>query len=205
VFDIDHFRNVNDTIGPDAADALLKAVVSRLEPIIRRGDTLARIGGDEFGLLITQTEGFSVAASMAERIQGAFRDPWTVGGVTIQATASLGFASYSDDTRNAQNLLDNADVAMRRAKTLGRDTCQFFDPTMNVEVAERLQMEREFRVALGDEQLRVYYQPQIDLRDGLIVGAEALVRWSHPERGIILPAEFVPLAEGTGLISRLDS
>ncbi len=204
VLNIDNFRAVNESLGSPAGDKLLKGIVLRLQPLLKRSDTLARIGGDEFALLTIQADRLNAAVTVAERIQEAFREPWEVDGEVLQATASLGFASYSSDTRDAQALLDNAAIAMRRAKSLGRDTCQFHDPTMNIKVANRIRRERELRLALSEGQFHVFYQPQVDLRTGLICGAEALMRWVHPERGIVSPAEFIPLAEEIGLVGRLD-
>ncbi len=205
VIDLDHFKDINDLIGHTAADRLLKEIVARVSPLIRRGDTFARMGSDEFALLIPNSRQLSSVVAMADRLLDAFREPWEVGDEQVRVTASIGFATYPDDTEDAQSLLKSADTAMRRAKDLGRDSCQFFDQTMNIKVAKRLRVERELRAALEQEQLVVYYQPQIDLGSGRIVAAEALVRWQHPERGLVAPLDFVPLAEEVGLIGSIDS
>ncbi len=205
VIDLDHFKDVNDLIGHAAADRLLEEIVARVSPLIRRGDTFARMGSDEFALLIPNSSQLSSVVAMADRLLDAFREPWEANGEQVRVTASIGLATYPDDTENAQSLLKSADTAMRRAKDLGRDGCQFFDQTMNIKVAKRLRLERELRTALEEGQLAVYYQPQIDLGSGRIVVAEALVRWQHPERGLVAPLEFVPLAEEAGLIGSIDT
>lgn len=205
VIDIDNFKHVNDTVGHGQADRVLQAMAARLAGIVRRGDTLARMGGDEFALLIAKGQQLSSVIAIADKIQAAFREPWEIDGLTIRATASMGFATYPDDAAEVHALVGAADTAMRRAKDTGRDAYQFFDPTMNVRAAERLKLEHELQVALKEEQLVVYYQPQVDLRDGHISGAEALVRWQHPDRGLVMPPDFVPLAEETGLIDSLDT
>ena len=205
VIDLDHFKDINDLIGHTAADSLLKEIVARVSPLIRRGDTFARMGSDEFALLIPNSSKLSSVVAMADRLLDAFREPWEADGEQVRVTASIGFATYPDDTEDAQSLLKSADTAMRRTKDLGRDGCQFFDQTMNIKVAKRLRLERELRSALEEEQLVVFYQPQIDLGSGRIVTAEALVRWRHPERGLVAPLEFVPLAEEAGLIGGIDT
>lgn len=205
VIDLDHFKDINDMIGHAAADRLLKEIVARVSPLIRRGDTFARMGSDEFALLIPNSRKLSSVVAMADRLLDAFREPWECDGEQCRVTASIGFATYPDDTDDAQSLLKSADTAMRRAKDLGRDDCQFYDQTMNIKVAKRVRLERDLRTALDEEQLVVHYQPQIDLTDGRIVRAEALVRWEHPERGLVAPLDFVPLAEEAGLIGRIDA
>jgi diguanylate cyclase (GGDEF)-like protein/PAS domain S-box-containing protein len=204
VIDLDRFKELNDTIGHSGADTLLQQMATRLGSLVRSADTLARIGGDEFALLLWEVASPRDATVVVEKICAAVREPWEVAGKTIQVTASVGLALYPADAADAHALLENAHSAMRRAKALGRDTYQFYDLTFALQTAERRSLERELRLALTDDQLRVYYQPQVDLADGRIVGVEALVRWQHPQRGLVPPDEFIGLAEETGLIEGLD-
>jgi diguanylate cyclase (GGDEF)-like protein/PAS domain S-box-containing protein len=200
VIDMDGFKGLNDALGHATADCLLQAVAARLRSITRGGDTLARTGGDELALIMPNVRDLGDSIAVAEKMMQAFRLPWSVGEVSTRATASVGFAHYPDDAGEAQALLETADNAMRRAKELGRNCYQFFDPSVSSRAMERLQRVGELRQALADKQFEVHYQPQVDLRDGCIVGVEALVRWQHPSRGLVPPNEFIPLAEEAGLI-----
>ncbi len=204
VINLDRFKNLNDTIGQSSADTVLQQVAARLSEVVRTTDTVARMGGDEFALLMPELHTTRDAALITEKILAALRKPWEVNGDAIETTASIGLAFYPGDAVEAQTLLRNADAAMRRAKELGRDTYQSYDLTFALQASARLTVERELRLALEERQLLVYYQPQVDLRDGRIVGLEALVRWQHPERGIVPPDEFIGVAEETGLIELLD-
>jgi diguanylate cyclase (GGDEF)-like protein/PAS domain S-box-containing protein len=204
VLDLDRFKNVNDTLGTGAGEKVLQEVALRIGAIIRRGDTLARIGGDEFAVLMPTVRSARDTIMIADKIVAACRQPWEVAGQRFYTTASVGVAVYPDDSSDAHGLLENADTAMRRAKEMGRDRCQFYEADMNAFAATRLASERDLRAALELGQFVVYYQPQVDLRTQRIVGAEALARWQHPTRGLVMPAEFIPLAEETGLIAPLD-
>ena len=204
VVDLDRFKAVNDSLGQSSADTVLQQVATRLSEVVRKADTVARSGGDEFAVLMAELRRPQEAAAIAEKILAALRQPWEVGGEALQMTASAGLAFYPNDAPDAQGLLENAHSAMRAAKELGRDTFQFYDLAFARQTAERIALERELRLALEEKQLLVYYQPQVDLGDGQIVGFEALVRWQHPERGLVPPDQFIGLAEETGLIEALD-
>ncbi len=204
VLDLDRFKNVNDTLGTGSADMVLQELAKRLGALIRRGDTLARTGGDEFSLLMPGVRASEDLVVVSTKILAACREPWQVDGHTFYTTASVGIALFPDNSDDAQDLLRNADTAMRKAKELGGDGSQFYEAAISVQAAERLAAERDLRRALDEEQFVVYYQPEIELATGRVVGVEALVRWRHPERGLVPPSEFIPLAEETGLIGPLD-
>ena len=204
VVDIDHFKKLNDALGQGTGDALLREVGARLSAVVRTTDTVARSGGDEFAVLMPELHRARDARLIAEKLIAALRRPWEFGGDTLQLSGSAGIALWPDDAADAQALLENAHSAMRRAKELGRDSYQFFDLALALRTTERLALERELRRAIDEDQLEVYYQPQVDLHDGRIVGFEALVRWQHPQRGLISPDEFIALAEESGLIEPLD-
>ncbi len=200
LLNLDRFKNVNDTIGHNAADQLLRDLAGRLGAVMRPADTLARVGGDEFAFIVPNVSGANGAVAISEKILAVVREPWQIGGHTFSVTGGLGIAVYPGDASDAESLLENAERAVRRAKGAGGDRPAFYDLTMNLQAAERLKIEHELRVALHEDQLVVFYQPQVDLASGAIVGVEALVRWQHPERGLVPPLEFIPIAEETGLI-----
>jgi diguanylate cyclase (GGDEF)-like protein/PAS domain S-box-containing protein len=201
--DLDHFKLVNDTVGHAKGDQMLQRVAERLTSIVREGDTIARLGGDEFTVLLPEVAGVKDACEIARRILEQFRLPWVLAGQEFHATVSIGIAMYPQDGEDAETLLRNADTAMYRAKDQGRDNFQLFVSAMNVDVRQRVTMESELRRALSRGELAVYYQPQVNTGTRQIVGMEALARWQHPERGILYAAEFIPLAEETGLIMPL--
>jgi diguanylate cyclase (GGDEF)-like protein/PAS domain S-box-containing protein len=198
--DLDHFKLVNDTAGHAVGDQMLQSVAERLTSIIREGDTVARLGGDEFTVLLPEVPGVNDACELANRILNRFRLPWVLAGQEFHSTASIGLAMYPQDGEDAETLLRNADTAMYRAKDLGRDNFQLFLSEMNVDVRRRVTLESELRHALSHGELAVFYQPQVNTDTREIVGIEALARWQHPERGLLFAAEFIPLAEETGLI-----
>jgi diguanylate cyclase (GGDEF)-like protein/PAS domain S-box-containing protein len=198
--DLDHFKLVNDTVGHAVGDQLLQRVAERLTSIMREGDTVARLGGDEFTVLLPEASGLEDACEVAKRILERFRMPWVLAGHEFHSTASLGLAMYPQDGEDAETLLRNADTAMYCAKDQGRDNLQLFVSAMNVDVRHRVTLESELRHALSHGELAVFYQPQVNTDTRQIVGMEALARWQHPERGILCAAEFIPLAEETGLI-----
>ena len=197
--DLDRFKLVNGTLGHAAGDALLRAVAERLSNAARREDMLARLGGDDFVLLWQGLKSRDEAASLAMRLLAILGRPFTVEGRTLAVSASIGIARYPDDGRDFTELLKHADAAMYAAKDAGRGTFRFYEPSLGAQSAERLQVANELRAALAKSELVLYWQPVVQGR-GALVGAEALVRWRHPERGLLGPEEFVPLAEDAGLI-----
>ena len=201
--DLDRFKNINDTFGHDEGDNVLRSVASRFKLCLRESDTIARVGGDEFILLVDQYASPRDLADIADKLLIAAALPFEIHGQECQLSASIGIATFPTDGRDAQTLMKNADIAMYRAKNKGKDNYQFYASEMNVHTIERLVYEARLRKALERREFVVYYQPKIDVNSGDIVGAEALVRWNHPERGILLPGEFIALAEEAGLIGRI--
>ena len=198
--DVDRFKVINDSLGHSVGDRLIREVADRLRSAVRQVDTVARLGGDEFTLLLPDVAEPVAAAKVAEKVLSVLRQPFTVDGNELFVTASMGIAIYPGDGGDAEALVKNADIAMYRAKDQGRDGYMLFTPAMNASAAERLALENSLRRALPQRELELYYQPLVDLSDGSVYGVEALLRWRHPERGIVCPAEFIPLAEATGLI-----
>ena len=201
--DIDNFKNINDTLGHDAGDELLRQVAKRLMDSVRKHDTIARQGGDEFIALLDQLQGHQGATRVAQKILDALRAAFSVGGADQHVSGSIGIALYPDDGQDASALLKNADTAMFHSKGLGKNTFQFFTPQMNIAVKRRAAMESNLRAAVKNGDFSLVYQPQIDLTSGEIVALEALVRWVSEQSGTIMPSEFIPLAEETGLISEI--
>ena len=198
--DLDNFKFVNDSLGHQAGDLLLVAVSKRVQPCLRSEDTIARLGGDEFAILIEDVKYTSEPAYVAERIIEELQAPFTLGGQLVVVTPSIGIAIGEAGQNPPEHLLREADLAMYRAKGDGKAGHRMFDPVMEYETTERLKLENDLRWALQRDEFRVHYQPVVHLETRRIVGMEALVRWEHPERGLILPDEFVPLAEEIGLI-----
>ncbi|MCH8050478.1 MAG: EAL domain-containing protein [Chloroflexi bacterium] len=198
--DLDPFEAVNDTAGHTEGDRLLQSASERLWGLIREGDTVARVGGDEFAILLSGISQVEGAVAVSKRILKDFRRPWVLDGHEFHVTTSVGIAMYPDDGEDAETLLKNADAAMCRAKEQGRYGFQLYTPAMNVAVLERIALENDLRQALEREDFVLHYQPQVNVSSGRIVGMEALLRWQHPERGLVLPMEFIPVAEETGLI-----
>jgi diguanylate cyclase (GGDEF)-like protein len=198
--DIDNFKLVNDSLGHEHGDALLLAVAQRIHGSLRAGDTAARVGGDEFTLLLEDISGLDHAIAAAERVAQAVRTPVVLDGQEIFPTASIGIALSSPGHTRADEILRSADLAMYQAKADGKDRHAVFDQVLQDRAAERLTMEADLRRALERGEIQVYYQPIVSLRDGQPVEYEALARWLHPERGLVSPAEFIPIAEQNGLI-----
>jgi diguanylate cyclase (GGDEF)-like protein len=201
--DLDGFKLVNDGLGHNAGDELLKVVAERMSDCLRAGDTVGRFGGDEFVLLLNQPGAVLDAAPVLERVREAVLQSVSVSGQEVQVSCSIGVAVYPDDGGDAETLLMNADAAMYRAKELGKNNCQFYTREMNASIEEKLVLLEGLRNALEQGQLRLVYQPKVDLRTGRIFGVEALVRWEHPEHGVIGPDRFIPLAEESGMIVAL--
>ncbi|PKO33234.1 MAG: hypothetical protein CVU34_14270 [Betaproteobacteria bacterium HGW-Betaproteobacteria-7] len=201
--DLDRFKLVNDSLGHSAGDAVLIEVARRLASVCRGADTLARLAGDEFVMLLEGIGEAGAAAGFASRILAALAPPVIAGGRDIDVAASLGLALYPEDGHDIESLLRNADAAMYAAKAAGRNTFRFYDAAMNRRASQRLALETDLRRAVGRHQLELFYQPQIRAADGRLGGAEALLRWHHPERGLVSPGEFIPLAEEAGIITEL--
>jgi diguanylate cyclase (GGDEF)-like protein/PAS domain S-box-containing protein len=198
--DLDRFKLINDTVGHAAGDEALQRIAERLMSAVREGDTVARLGGDEFTVLLPVISGVVDACEVAERILERLTRPLALAGHEFHLSASLGIALYPADGDDAEALLRNADTAMYWAKDQGQNRFQLFTAAMNAQIQDRVSLESDLRHALDRGEITVYYQPQVNIESGQIMGMEALVRWRHSERGILLPADFIPLAEETGLI-----
>ncbi|MCU0972144.1 MAG: EAL domain-containing protein, partial [Gammaproteobacteria bacterium] len=198
--DIDRFKNINDSLGHLAGDEVLLKVSERLQAHLRATDTLARMGGDEFTILFDDTPETAVLTKAVERLLGELRRPFFIDGQEISVTASIGITLSGHDYLRAEDMIRDADTALYRAKAAGRDCYEIFDHEMHVEVRAQLKLENELRHALDRTEMRLHYQPIVDLQAGGIVGYEALVRWEHPDRGLLSPAVFLPVAEESGLI-----
>jgi diguanylate cyclase (GGDEF)-like protein/PAS domain S-box-containing protein len=201
--DIDEFKSVNDSLGHMIGDELLKAVAVSLGRCLRETDFVARLGGDEFAIVQTAVKSVDDVTGLVHRIYEAIRTPYECLGHQVTTDASIGIALAPEDGSDLDQILKNADLAMYAAKAAGRRTYRFFEPEMDAQVRARRILEMDLRQAITDGGLEVYYQPCVDLQDNRITGCEALVRWRHPERGMISPAEFIPIAEDTGLINQL--
>lgn len=200
MLDLDRFKNINDSLGHQFGDRVLKEVALRLKLCLRGVDNIARLGGDEFYVLLEGIEYNSQIIQVARKINLEIAKPIQVDGREIRVTTSIGIAAYPDDAMDENRLYGCSDVAMYQAKKKGGNTYQFFAREMNDEAKDRFYMENELRKALELDQLSLYYQPQIDMRSNKIIGVEALLRWDHPELGFVYPADFIPLAEESGLI-----
>ena len=198
--DLDHFKNVDDTLGHGIGDQLLREVGARLAQCVRIRDTVGRLGGDEFGLVLVMPEGQQAAAAVARKIQDALRAPFDLGGHKVTVSASIGITACPGDADDADTLLKYADTAMYRAKQAGRDNFRFFTAQMNIDVLARQELETALHAAVENGEFVVFYQPKMHVESGRIVGLEALLRWQRPGHGLVSPQDFVPVLEETGLI-----
>ncbi|RBW50626.1 EAL domain-containing protein [Marinobacter sp. F3R11] len=202
--DLDRFKIINDTLGHAMGDRLLQAVTQRLESCLRKGDTLSRFGGDEFTLLLPSIRSPEDASQIARKLIKTLKTPFLLGEHEVFVGVSIGIAIYPDAGDSMDQLIQNADIAMYHVKAKGKDSYSFFSESMSVDSTHRLHLERDLRQALEKNELRVFYQPQVCAGTNQILGLEALVRWQHPERGLLYPGDFLGLAEETNLISHLS-
>ncbi|MEX2476648.1 EAL domain-containing protein [Marinobacter sp.] len=202
--DLDRFKVINDTLGHAMGDRLLQAVTQRLERCLRKGDTLSRFGGDEFTLLLPSIHSHEDARQIARKLIKALRAPFELGEHEVFVGVSIGISIFPEAGADMDQLIQNADIAMYHVKARGKDGYRFFSESMSIDTAHRLSLERDLRLALERDELKVFYQPQVCSTSNRVVGLEALVRWQHPERGLLYPRDFLPLAEETKLIARLS-
>ncbi|MFL9925914.1 EAL domain-containing protein [Herbaspirillum lusitanum] len=203
LLDLDRFKNINDTFGHEAGEALLREIALRFRSCLRELDILARVGGDEFIVLVDDFDDPLQLGEIAQKLLSEARKPFQINGQESQLSTSIGIATYPGDGDNAQALIKNADIAMYRAKHHGKDDYRFFSDEVNTNTVERIALEAELRRAIERQEFVVHYQPKVNLKNSRIVGAEALVRWQHPVRGLLPPGEFITLAEETGLIDQI--
>jgi diguanylate cyclase (GGDEF)-like protein len=198
--DLDRFKMVNDSLGHFAGDELLRAVANRLQTVVRGEDTVSRLGGDEFVILLRDVTGPDNATEVADKILHALREPFRIHEQELYITPSIGISVSPLHGDTSQMLITRADAAMYNAKQAGRNNCRIYSSSMSTFFPQRLMLENDLRRALGRRELELYYQPKVNVEDNRVVGMEALIRWRHPHRGLLLPDEFVPLADDTGLI-----
>ena len=203
VLDLDNFKDVNDTLGHDVGDKLLIRVADILRENSRATDTVVRLGGDEFAIIVDELERVDTVVAQANRILGTLSEIQEIGGHEVHPGASIGITAYPQDGREGEVLLKNADLALYRAKAEGRRNIQFYRHELHLRVVERNAIERDLRTALAERQFELYYQPKVDLTTGKVAGAAALIRWRHPDRGMIPPDVFIPVAEKNGLVCDL--
>ena len=201
--DLDHFKTINESFGYSSGDLLLNEVATRLRGSLHELDTLARLGADEFAVVLEDVVSGQDVAAVAQNLLDELSKPFALAGQTIYVSASVGISCYPQDADDAQTLLKNADTAMRGAKMRGRNCSYFFSPELNALALERLTLKNHLRQALDRRELHLNYQPRVDLASGRINGVEALIRWRHPESGFVSPTKFIPIAEQAGLIDRI--
>ena len=200
LLDLDDFKTINDSLGHAAGDALLRAVSERLEHLVRPGDTTARLGGDEFAMLLVDLPTEESAVVAVERILATLAQPLVIDGREVFAHASIGVAFAGDETSDPEELLRNADAAMYVVKTDGKGRYAIFEPHMHAAAVHRLDLRADLQRAIDNGEFVLHYQPIVSMQTGRIAGLEALVRWEHPQRGLMAPDSFIPLAEETGLV-----
>jgi diguanylate cyclase (GGDEF)-like protein/PAS domain S-box-containing protein len=205
MIDLDHFKMINDSLGHNIGDQLLKAVAERLNAMFGPGITLARLGGDEFAVLAESCPQLVHAAALAQRVIDGLKEPFQIDGHQLFINASVGISLFPGDALSAEQLLRNADSALFKAKSAGRNGYALYTEELTAHAQQRVETAFELRRALEQQELRVYYQPVHDLKTSRLIGVEALVRWEHPQRGLVSPAEFIPIAERTGLIAEIDA
>jgi diguanylate cyclase (GGDEF)-like protein/PAS domain S-box-containing protein len=203
LLDLDRFKDINDTLGHPAGDLLLQQAAARLNASVREVDTVARIGGDEFSIVLSGIKDAADAQLLSRRLLETFQTPFDLAGHEVLVTVSVGIVLIPTDGSIPDKLLKHADIALYRAKEEGRNASRFFEPEMDARLQRRKALERELRLALTRDELALYYQPKVSLRNDEVAGTEALVRWQHPERGLVPPGEFIGVAEETGLILQL--
>lgn len=203
--DLDHFKNVNDTLGHIVGDALLKTVGKKLKSIIRANDVVARIGGDEFVIILSDVQEAGSLENVLVKILDAFRKEWIIQGHFLRLSVSIGATVYPDDSHDIDELMKFADIAMYKAKSEGRDQFSFFTSELNQRIHEEVEIAGDMFRALEEEEFVLYYQPKIEIRSGKIIGAEALIRWNHHKKGLIPPSSFIPVAESNGFILKLGT
>ena len=205
MIDLDHFKIINDSLGHNVGDLLLKAVAERLLRVFGKGFTVARLGGDEFAVLVDSCAQTSQAAGLAQQVLEVMKGPFDVDKHQLFISASVGISVFPSDALNAEQLLRNADSALFKAKSSGREGYALYTEELTAHAQYRVEVASDLRRALEQHELRVYYQPVHDLKSGRLIGVEALVRWEHPLRGLLSPGEFIPIAERTGLIAEIDA
>jgi diguanylate cyclase (GGDEF)-like protein/PAS domain S-box-containing protein len=204
--DLDRFKNINDSLGHHIGDGLLRSVSLRLLQAVRAGDTVSRMGGDEFVVILNGVADTDEITHIVDhRLIALIRQPHDIDGAELHVSCSVGIAVFPEDGRELDTLMRNADAAMYQAKAQGRNNAQFFTIDMDRRARERMVIENDLRAGLERDELRLFYQPRVDCRSGRLLGAEALVRWQHPEQGLVTPARFIPIAEETGLIIPLGT
>lgn len=203
--DLDHFKNINDTLGHNIGDGLLKAVSQKLNSMIRENDVVARIGGDEFIIVLNDFSDAGTLEQVISKILDTFHREWIVQNHFLRLSTSIGVAIYPDDSKEINELMKFADIAMYKAKSEGRDQFSFFTATLNAQVHEEVNIAHDMHRALENREFILYYQPKIHILSGKIIGAEALIRWNHYEKGLIYPNNFITIAENTGFILKLGT
>ncbi|WP_223432432.1 phosphodiesterase DibA [Pseudomonas sp. GL-B-26] len=205
MIDLDHFKMINDSLGHSIGDQLLKGVAERLKAMVGPGITLARLGGDEFAVLAESCPQMVHAAALAQRLIDGLKEPFQIDGHQLFVNISVGISLFPGDALSAEQLLRNSDSALFKAKSAGRNGYALYTEELTAHAQQRVETAFELRRALEQQELRVYYQPVHDLKTSRLIGVEALVRWEHPQRGLVSPAEFIPIAERTGLIAEIDA